>query len=243
MLPGKLAFVTGAGGGIGRAICRVMAREGATVVAADLNLNNVQTTIGELTGEGHRSYQLDVSDAESVTSVLKQVFKDYSVPPTIVVNAAGITRDNFMLKMSLQDFESVFNVNIKGTFLITQTICRELVEKNLPGSIVNIGSIVAQRGNIGQCNYSASKAAVEVFSKTIALEMAKYNIRCNTVLPGFTTTPMTDMVPENIREYFKSVIPLKRFANSEEIAEVVTFLASEKSSYVTGTSIAVSGGY
>ncbi|XP_060868730.1 estradiol 17-beta-dehydrogenase 8 [Metopolophium dirhodum] len=243
MLPGKLAFVTGAGGGIGRAICRVMAREGATVVAADLSINNVQTTVDELTGEGHKSYQLDVSDAESVTSVLKQVFTDYSAPPTVVVNAAGITRDNFMLKMSVQDFESVFNVNVKGTFLITQTICRELVEKNLPGSIVNIGSIVAQRGNIGQCNYSASKAAVEVFSKTVALEMAKYNIRCNTVLPGFTTTPMTDMIPENIREHFKSVIPLKRFANSEEIAEVVTFLASEKSSYVTGTSIAVSGGY
>ncbi|XP_022183228.1 estradiol 17-beta-dehydrogenase 8-like [Myzus persicae] len=243
MLPGKLAFVTGAGGGIGRAICRVMAREGATVVAADLNISNVMTTVKELTGEGHKSYQLDVSDAESVTSVLKQVFTDYSAPPTVVVNAAGITRDNFMLKMSVQDFESVFNVNVKGTFLITQTICKELVEKNLPGSIVNIGSIVAQRGNIGQCNYSASKAAVEVFSKTVALEMAKYNIRCNTVLPGFTTTPMTDMVPENIREHFKSVIPLKRFANSEEIAEVVTFLASEKSSYVTGTSIAVSGGY
>jgi 17beta-estradiol 17-dehydrogenase/3alpha(17beta)-hydroxysteroid dehydrogenase (NAD+) len=243
MLPGKLAFVTGAGGGIGRAICRVMAREGATVVAADLNLNNVQTTVDNLTGKGHKSYQLDVSDAESVTSVLKQVFTDYSAPPTVVVNAAGITRDNFMLKMSVQDFESVFNINVKGTFLITQTICRELVEKNLPGSIVNIGSIVAQRGNIGQCNYSASKAAVEVFSKTVALEMAKYNIRCNTVLPGFTITPMTDMIPENIREHFKSVIPLKRFANSEEIAEVVTFLASEKSSYVTGTSIAVSGGY
>lgn len=243
MLPGKLAFVTGAGGGIGRAICRVMAREGATVVAADLNINNVQTTVDELTGEGHKSYQLDVSNAESVTNVLKQVFTDYSAPPTVVVNAAGITRDNFMLKMSVQDFESVFNVNVKGTFLITQTICRELVEKHLPGSIVNIGSIVAQRGNIGQCNYSASKAAVEVFSKTVALEMAKYNIRCNTVLPGFTTTPMTDMIPENIREHFKSVIPLKRFANSEEIAEVVTFLASEKSSYVTGTSIAVSGGY
>ncbi|KAL5243785.1 hypothetical protein ACI65C_011195 [Semiaphis heraclei] len=176
MLPGKLAFVTGAGGGIGRAICRVMAREGATVVAADLNINNVQTTVEELTGEGHKSYQLDVSNAESVTSVLKQVFTDYSGPPTVVVNAAGITRDNFMLKMSEQDFDSVFNVNVKGTFLITQTICKELVEKNLPGSIVNIGSIVAQRGNIGQCNYSASKAAVEVFSKTIALEMAKFVI-------------------------------------------------------------------
>lgn len=243
MLPGKLAFVTGAGGGIGRAICRVMAREGATVVAADLNINNVQTTVEELTGEGHKSYQLDVSDVESVTSVLKQVFTDYSAPPTVVVNAAGITRDNFMLKMSVQDFESVFNVNVKGTFLITQTICKELVEKNLPGSIVNIGSIVAQRGNIGQCNYSASKAAVEVFSKTVALEMARHNIRCNTVLPGFTVTPMTDMIPENIKDHFKSIIPLKRFADSEEIAEVVTFLASEKSSYITGTSVAVSGGY
>jgi len=243
MLPGKLAFVTGAGGGIGRAICRVMAREGATVVAADLNLKNVQTTVEELTGEGHKSYQLDVSDVESVTKTLKQVFTDYSAPPTVVVNAAGITRDNFMLKMSVQDFESVFNVNVKGTFLITQTICKELVEKNLPGSIVNIGSIVAQRGNKGQCNYSASKAAVEIFSKTVALEMARHNIRCNTVLPGFTVSPMTDMIPENIKEFFKTAIPMNRFADSEEIAEVVTFLASEKSSYITGTSIPVSGGY
>lgn len=154
-------------------------------------------------GKGHKSCQLDVTDVESVNSVLKQVFSDYSAPPTVVVNAAGITRDNFMLKMSVQDFESVFNVNVKvragviykntfehnyfpflvivnialfhrkGTFLVTQTICKELVEKKLSGSIVNIGSIVAQRGNIGQCNYSASKAAVEVFSKTVALEMAR----------------------------------------------------------------------
>ncbi|KAE9527668.1 hypothetical protein AGLY_012741 [Aphis glycines] len=243
MLPGKLALVTGAGGGIGRAICRVMAREGATVVATDLNIKNVQTTVEELTGEGHKSYQLDVSDVESVSSVFKQVFKDYSAPPTVVVNAAGITRDNFMLKMSLQDFESVFNVNVKGTFLVTQTICKALVEKNLSGSIVNIGSIVAQRGNKGQCNYSASKAAVELFSKTVALEMARHNIRCNTVLPGFTVSPMTDMIPENIKEIFKTAIPMNRFAEAEEIAEVVTFLASEKSSYITGTSIPVSGGY
>lgn len=184
-----------------------------------------------------------MSDVESVSSVFKQVFKDYSVPPTVVVNAAGITRDNFMLKMSLQDFENVFNVNVKGTFLVTQTICKALVEKNLSGSIVNIGSIVAQRGNKGQCNYSASKAAVEVFSKTVALEMARHNIRCNTVLPGFTVSPMTDMIPENIKEMFKTAIPMNRFAEAEEIAEVVTFLASEKSSYITGTSIPVSGGY
>jgi len=143
-----------------------------------------------------------VSNVESVSSVLKQVFTDYSAPPTVVVNAAGITRDNFLLKMSVQDFESVFDVNVKvgwkykferptsffslpvlklvfpfvkkGTFLVTQTICNELVEKKLPGSIVNIGSIVSQRGNKGQCNYAASKAAVEVFSKTVALEMARY---------------------------------------------------------------------
>ncbi|VVC32975.1 Hypothetical protein CINCED_3A020068 [Cinara cedri] len=243
MLPGKLAFVTGAGGGIGRAVCHLMAREGATVVAADLNLNNVESTVADLTGKGHKSYQLDVSNTESVSSVLKQVFTDYSAPPTVVVNAAGITRDNFMLKMSVEDFESVFNVNVKGTFLVTQTICKELVEKNLSGSIVNIGSIVAQRGNKGQCNYAASKAAVEVFSKTVSLEMARYNIRCNTVLPGFTVTPMTEIIPDKVKEYFKSVIPLNRFAESDEIAEVVTFLASEKSSYITGTSIAVSGGF
>jgi len=243
MLPGKLAFVTGAGGGIGRAICRLMAREGATVVAADINLNNVQSTVTELTGGGHKSYQLDVSNVESVRSVLKQVYTDYSAPPTVVVNAAGILRDNFLLKMSVEDFDSVFNVNVKGTFLVTQTVCNELVERKLPGSIINIGSIVGLRGNKGQCNYAASKAAVEVFSKTVALEMAKYRIRCNTVLPGFTVTPMTDVIPDKIKEYYKSNIPLNRYAEPEEIAEVVIFLASEKSSYITGTSIPVSGGY
>jgi 17beta-estradiol 17-dehydrogenase/3alpha(17beta)-hydroxysteroid dehydrogenase (NAD+) len=243
MLPGKLAFVTGAGGGIGRAICNVMAREGATILAADININNVQSTVAELKGEGHKSYQLDVSNVESVRNVFKQVFTDYPAPPTVVVNAAGITRDNFMLKMSVLDFEAVFDVNVKGTFLVTQTICKELVEKNLSGSIVNIGSIVSQRGNKGQCNYAASKAAVEVFSKSVALEMARHNIRCNIVLPGFTSTAMTDVIPDKVKEYFKSVIPLNRFANSEEIAEVVTFLVSDKSSYITGTSIPVSGGY
>jgi len=139
-----------------------------------------------------------VSNVESVRNVFKQVFTDYPAPPTVVVNAAGITRDNFMLKMSVLDFEAVFDVNVKvrhtlkcyvsfffhtiikscyiyhkGTFLVTQTICKELVEKNLSGSIVNIGSIVSQRGNKGQCNYAASKAAVEIFSKSVALEMAR----------------------------------------------------------------------
>ncbi|XP_050422505.1 estradiol 17-beta-dehydrogenase 8 [Adelges cooleyi] len=243
MLLGKLAFVTGAGGGIGRAVCRSMALEGAKVVAVDINLNNVQSTVSVLTDNDHQSYQLDVCDMESVNSVVQKVCSHYSSPPTIVVNAAGITRDNFLLKMSVQDFERVFDVNVKGTFLVTQTICKKLVESGLSGSIVNVGSIVSQRGNMGQCNYSASKAAVDVFSKTVALEMAKYNIRCNTVLPGFTITPMTDLIPDKVKDYFKSAIPMGRFSDSNEIADVITFLASDKSSYMTGTSIPVSGGF
>ncbi|XP_050542221.1 (3R)-3-hydroxyacyl-CoA dehydrogenase isoform X2 [Daktulosphaira vitifoliae] len=220
MLLGKLAFITGAGGGIGKAICKQMALEGAKVVAADVNINQVQSTIEDLKGGEHRSYQLDICDTDSVNNVIQQICSHYLAPPTILVNAAGITRDNFLLKMSVQDFERVFEVNMKGTFVVTQAVCKQLVEKNLSGSIVNIGSIVSQKGNIGQCNYSASKAAVEVFSKTVALEMAKYNIRCNTVLPGFTITPMTDIVPEKVKNYFKSAVPLGRFAVSEAFIRV-----------------------
>nr|ABM55596.1 putative hydroxysteroid (17-beta) dehydrogenase 8 [Maconellicoccus hirsutus] len=242
MLAGKIAFVTGAGGGIGRATCQLLAKANAKIIASDCNVTSAKETIGILEGNGHMAIRIDVSNGKEVNDAFNNIIENYHTPPSIIVNAAGIIRDNFLLNLTEEDFDKVLNVNLKGTFLITQKACQHLVDAGKPGSIVNISSIVGKRGNRGQCNYASSKAAVETFSKSVAQEMARYNIRCNTVLPGFISTSMTEGVPDKVKDMFHSLIPLKRFGKPEEVAEVIKFLSSDASSYVTGTSIFVSGG-
>uniref|UniRef100_A0A1Y1MN79 (3R)-3-hydroxyacyl-CoA dehydrogenase n=1 Tax=Photinus pyralis TaxID=7054 RepID=A0A1Y1MN79_PHOPY len=242
-------FIAGAGSGIGRATCQVLAREGAQVVAVDRNLKSVEDTIGTLQtsnsngGSPHSSHLVDVSNCNSIKSSLKQILEKYKKPPSIVVNCAGITRDNFILKLSEEDFEDVINVNLKGTFLVMKIFAQAIIENNVQGaSFVNIGSIVAKFGNMGQANYCASKAGVVLVTKTAVKEFSKYGIRFNTVLPGFISTPMTDLVPAKV---MKKVIPLiacERIGHPEEVAEVIAFLASSKSSYINGASIDVNGG-
>jgi len=245
---GKLAFVTGAGSGIGRATCQVLAREGASIVAADRNLNTAKETVDLISNSSpnkdHLSLSIDVSQSTSVKDALSKILDVYKKPPTIVVNCAGITRDNFLLKLSEADFEEVIDVNLKGTFLVTQTFAQAIVERQIPNaSIINIASIVGKYGNIGQANYCASKAGVELFTKTAAKEFGQFGIRCNTILPGFIKSPMTDAVPDKVKEKFMSVIACKRLGDPQEVAEVITFLASERSSYVNGASIEVTGGF
>ncbi|KAF8792557.1 Estradiol 17-beta-dehydrogenase 8 like protein [Argiope bruennichi] len=242
LLNGRVAIVTGGGSGIGRAVCKVFAKEGATVIAADLNEASVKETVQDISGK-HFAHTVDVSKNESVLGLISRIKEECPIP-NILVNCAGITRDAFMLKMSEEMFDDVIRVNLKGTFLMTQAVSRLMIESKVEaGSIVNISSVSGKIGNIGQCNYSASKAGVESFTKTVAKELAKYNIRCNAVMPGFIDTPMANKVPEKILEQVIKEIPMQRLGKPEEIADVCAFLASQRSSYVTGGIIQVSGGF
>ncbi|KAL1505743.1 hypothetical protein ABEB36_005236 [Hypothenemus hampei] len=244
-LQGRLAFITGAGSGIGRATCQCLAREGATIVAADQNFPKVQETLKLLNPqEKHSAMSLSVENKHNIQEVLNNIIKTYLKPPSIVVNAAGITRDNFLQKLSDADFAQVLDVNLKGTFFVLQTFANSLVEHKInEASIINIGSIVAKFGNIGQANYCASKAGVEAMTKVAAKEYGSLGIRVNTIIPGMIVTPMTAAVPEKVMNKFKAMIPLGRFGLPEEVAEVITFLASTKSSYINGASIEVTGGF
>ncbi|XP_069602368.1 (3R)-3-hydroxyacyl-CoA dehydrogenase isoform X2 [Ranitomeya imitator] len=242
-----LALVTGGGSGIGRAVCQRLSQEGASVAVIDLNIESAIQTLQSLSrdvpGQDHVALTADVSRSESVTALMEQIQSHFSAPPRVAVNSAGITRDEFLLRLSEESFDSVLNVNLKGPFLITQAVARSIAasEKN-GGSIINIGSIVAKVGNLGQANYAASKAGVEGLTKTAAKELAKFGIRCNTVLPGFIATPMTDKVPQKVLDKFAGMIPLGRLGRPEDVADVCAFLASDESKYITGASIDVTGG-
>ncbi|KAK2576735.1 hypothetical protein KPH14_005388 [Odynerus spinipes] len=244
IVAGKLAFVTGAGGGIGREVCRVLAREGAKVIAADQNIRTAEETITFLDGSDHVALDVDVTNPHKIAKAFKNITDQFSTAPTIVVNSAGITRDNFLLKLSESDFDNVINVNLKGTFLVMQSAVKAMIDAGTTegSSIINISSIIAKVGNIGQSNYSASKAGVEALTKTASMEFGKLGIRVNAVLPGFIETPMTAMVPDNIKSMFIKRIPFERMGKPNEVAEVVAFLASSRSSYVNGASIEVTGG-
>jgi len=241
---GKLAFVTGAGSGIGREACRVLAREGARVVATDQNIESAEETVATLEGGEHIALKVQIADQGNLKTAFEDATKRFSKPPTIIVNSAGITRDNFLLKLSNNDFDDVIDVNMKGTFLIMQIAARAMIEANVTkdSSIINISSIIGKRGNFGQSNYSASKAGVIALTKCASMEFGKLGIRVNTVLPGVIDTPMFAVVPDKVKEKFKKNISLERFGKPQEVAEVIAFLASDRSSYINGASIEVTGG-
>lgn len=242
-LAGRLALVTGAGSGIGRATSKLLSRDGAIVVAVDRNLKAAEETIQSLDAQKqHAAFEMDVSSSDSIAAVLKATIERYQRPPMIVVNSAGITRDNFLAKMPESDFDAVINVNLKGTWLMLQQFGKAMIENNVNGSMINVSSIVARNGNIGQSNYSPSKAGVEAMTKVVAREFGRYNIRVNAVVPGFIETPMTADLPQKIKDMVVMQCALRRFGKPEEIGEVIAFLASDKSSYVNGTSVEVIGG-
>ncbi|XP_031202394.1 estradiol 17-beta-dehydrogenase 8 isoform X3 [Mastomys coucha] len=210
-LRSALALVTGAGSGIGRAISIRLAAEGAAVAACDLDEAAAQDTAC------------------------------FSRPPSVVVSCAGITRDEFLLHMSEEDWDRVIAVNLKGTFLVTQAAAQALVSSGGRGSIINISSIVGKVGNIGQTNYASSKAGVIGLTQTVARELGRHGIRCNSVLPGFIVTPMTQQMPDKVKDKVTAMIPLGHMGDPEDVADVVAFLASEDSGYITGASVEVSG--
>ncbi|XP_071499198.1 estradiol 17-beta-dehydrogenase 8-like [Diadema antillarum] len=249
VLAGRVAIVTGGGSGIGRAVCQLFAKNGASVVAADLTQAATEDTVASLDktlkghGQAHRAFAADVRCRDAVQSLVAEVTATYEKPPTVLVNSAGITKDQLLLKMTEENFDDVINVNLKGTFLMSQAVSQAMVKSKVSeGSIINISSIVAKVGNMGQTNYSASKAGVIGMTKTMAKELSRFNIRCNAILPGFIETPMTDKIPEKVLQMMVQMIPLGFMGRPEDIAETCLFLASSQSSYITGASIEVTGG-
>ncbi|XP_077298458.1 (3R)-3-hydroxyacyl-CoA dehydrogenase-like [Arctopsyche grandis] len=249
ILAGKLAIVTGAGSGIGRSTCQILSREGATVIATDKNLAAAEETIKHFTPPSagdldHSFVFMDVAEAQSINKALQQILKKYKRPPTIVVNSGGIARDNKLLDMSELEFDSVINVNLKGTYLVMQATAKAMVDAKVShGCIINISSMLGKIGTSGRINYTGSKAGVIGITKAAASELGQYNIRVNAVLPGLTDTPIIAHVPQGIKDLVIRQTPLQRIGKPEEIGEVIAFLCSERSSFVTGASIEVSGGF
>ena len=239
----KVALITGAARGIGKAIAKKFAENGYNVV---INYVSAKTDIKTLTQEfedlGVKALlvKADVSNKEEAEGLVNQTIEKFG-KIDVLVNNAGITKDNLLMRMSEEDFEKVLDINLKGTFLITKFATKYMMKKRY-GSIVNLASVVGVAGNAGQCNYSASKAGVIGFTKSIAKELASRNIRANAVAPGFIKTDMTDVLSDNVKENINSQIPLKRMGTAEEVAKLVYFLGTAESSYITGQVINVDGG-
>ena len=241
-LSGKVALVTGAAQGIGKAIAMLLARNEADVVVSDINLEKAQETANEIQGMGRRSVaiKVNVADLKDVERMVEAIVEQFG-RIDILVNNAGITRDRLILRMTEEDWDAVLDVNLKGTFNCTKAAIRYM-SKQKSGKIVSIASVSGEMGNPGQANYAASKAGVIGFTKTIAREFAGRGINVNAIAPGYIQTPMTDAVPEKAKEELKRMIPMERLGKPEDVAQAVLFLVSENSSYITGQVLNVNGG-
>lgn len=241
-LTGKVALVTGAAQGIGRAIALLLAQKGADIVVSDINLEKAQETAKEIETIGRRAMaiKVDVANSDNVERMIQAILERFS-QIDILVNNAGIARDKLVLRMTEEDWDAVLNINLKGTFHCTKAVVKHM-SKQRSGKIVNIASVVGEMGNAGQANYSASKAGVIGFTKTIAREFARRGINANAIAPGYIQTPMTDVLPEKVKEDLRRMIPLERLGQPEDVAEAVFFLVSEASSYITGQVLNVNGG-
>ncbi len=238
----KVALVTGSARGLGQAIALKLAEAGADLALCDLNAEWLEETAEKVKAMGRRAecYGVNVAEGESVTAGVKAIEKDFG-KIDILVNNAGITKDGLLMRMSEDDWDAVLNVNLKGTFLCTKAVTRGMMKKR-SGTIVNIASVIGLMGNAGQANYAASKGGVISFSKTVGKELASRNVRCNAVAPGFIRTAMTEALDEEVQNKMKELIPLNRFGEPEDVANVVLFLASDASAYVTGQVISTCGG-
>ena len=243
MLKNKIALITGAGRGIGRAIAIALAKEGAEVVinynGAEERAKEVKQTIEENGGKAS-IYKCNVSDFVACEAMIKDIVKEYG-HLDILVNNAGITKDGLIMKMKEEDFDSVLNVNLKGTFNTIRHSARQML-KQRSGKIINISSVSGILGNVGQANYAASKAGVIGLTKTMARELGSRGITVNAIAPGFVDTEMTEVLSEEIRENACKQIILGRFGKPEDIANTAVFLASDKADYITGQVISVDGG-
>jgi 3-oxoacyl-[acyl-carrier protein] reductase len=240
---GKVALVTGASRGIGREIALELAREGANVVVnysgSEAKANEVVDEIKSM-GREAVAIQCNVADSDSVQSMVKETISHFGALD-ILVNNAGITKDNLLMRMKENEWDDVININLKGVFLCTKAVTRQMM-KQRSGRIINISSIVGVSGNPGQANYVAAKSGVIGLTKTAARELAPRGITVNAIAPGFISTDMTDQLPEDVRNEMLKQIPLNRFGDPKDIAKVVSFMASECSSYMTGQTLHIDGG-
>ncbi len=237
----KKIFVTGGSRGIGAAICRVLAEKGAQVAFTYSSREDAaQKVLESLSGTGHFFVPMNLNDESSVEAACSRVLEKFGSIDG-VVNNAGVTKDTLLLRMKADDFQSVIETNLKGTFLVTKGFLKSML-KARKGSIVNITSIIGQTGNPGQANYAASKAGIEAFAKSTALEIASRGIRVNCIAPGFISTEMTGALSEDQKKAILSKIPMERIADPEEVAYAVAFLISDESKYITGHTISVNGG-
>ncbi len=238
----RVALVTGASRGIGRAIALQLAKDGLIVIGTattDQGAEKISQAISEAGGKGEGKV-LNVTDADQMHALIQAIGKEYGAP-TVLVNNAGITRDNLLMRMKDEEWEAVINTNLSSVFRLCKACLRGMM-KSRWGRIVNIGSVVGATGNAGQANYAAAKAALVGFTKSLAKEVGSRNITANTVAPGFIDTDMTRELPEEQRQALLQSIPLGRLGDVQEIADVVSFLCSDKAGYITGETLHVNGG-
>ncbi|MFI4956959.1 MAG: 3-oxoacyl-ACP reductase FabG [Gammaproteobacteria bacterium] len=243
MLNDKIALITGASRGIGRAILEGLMEDGATVIGTATSESGAAAITEAIKAKGGKGegVVLNIGDKESINALVAHMKATYPEGPHILVNNAGITRDNLMLRMKEEEWDDVINTNLTGIFRLTQA-CMKPMLKSRWGRIINISSVSGLMGNPGQCNYSAAKAGLIGFTKSLALEIASRNITVNAVAPGYIGTDMVQALGAEINEKVVSMIPTGRMGEPSEIAAAVRFLASKGASYVTGTVINVSGG-
>jgi 3-oxoacyl-[acyl-carrier protein] reductase len=242
LLKGKVALITGAARGIGKAIALKYVQEGADVAFTDIKEDeSFKATLEELKSYGTKviGYVSDAANFEAAQDLASQIVKDFG-KCDILVNNAGITRDNLLMRMSEEQWDMVMNINLKSVFNMTKAFMRQMM-KQREGSIINLSSVVGVQGNAGQANYAASKAGIIGFTKSVAQELGSRNIRANAIAPGFIETEMTAGLPEDVKKGWYEQIPLKRAGKAEEVADTAVFLGSDMSSFVSGQTIHVCG--
>ena len=241
-LEGRVAIVTGGAQGIGRATVMALAERGASIGLTNIRCAKLDSTIKELEDMGRKVLKLcvDVTDVEAVQEMVEQTVATWG-KIDILVNNAGITKDNLVMRMKTDEWEAVLKTNLDGAFYCIRAVLPTMVRQRY-GRIINIASVVAQAGNVGQANYIASKAGIIGLTKAVAAEVAKRNITVNAIAPGFINTPMTEGLPPEIKEKMLSMIPMGRMGNDSEVAHGVLFLASPEASYITGHVLNINGG-
>ncbi len=242
MLNGKVALVTGGGRGIGLAVALALAEQGADIALFDVNEGDLESASALIREKRVRAFgvKVDITDSTAVASAVESVTTELG-SPDIIVNNAGITRDNLLMRMTDAEWLSVLNVNLTGAFTVTKACLRGMT-RNRWGRIINIASVVGVMGNAGQANYAASKAGLIGFTKSVAKELASRNVTCNAVAPGYIITKMTEQLPEKARETLVSMIPLKRLGTPEDVANAVVFFCSPSADYITGQVLNIDGG-
>lgn len=243
LLEGKVAIITGASRGIGKAIAQTFVNEGATVAFTYLSSEEKAKALeSELTANGGKAkgFKSNAAEFDAAQELADAVMEEFG-QIDVLVNNAGITKDNLLMRMGEEDWDAVLNINLKSAFNLTKAVMRPML-KARKGSIINMSSVVGVSGNPGQTNYAASKAGMIGFTKSVAQELGSRNIRCNAIAPGFIETEMTASLDENVVQGWRDGIPMKRGGTPEDVANVTVFLASEQSAYVTGQTIHVCGG-